>query len=380
MSIARLIPVICLLVAGPARAQINGDDPLAPLPDALHLSFEHQPSGVEVQWIVEGPAPGPQEVKRIELPEGGVFEVGTTLEPLHSSSVGTVVTVEFAVHAVVKKRKKERRELVMQPKVAALAGNQARVSQGSGETSITLSARYEPWAGVVYAEGDAVVACQVAGEIRDGYDCPFGRARSVGTIPPQPGPMALPVGSGSVFVDPDSGEPCPDNRTFTVAAVDERALGRAIEEFPLDHARYRELIGEALGLPDVTLGQLMRLDLEGDGVDEVLFAADSHRGERPMTDENGSPKYDTYSVVGLRKVVGEGQVATIVAWEHRGTVDWEKGFPELAAGTLAGFTDIDGDGTLEIIVSSNGYEWWDTALYRVEGSEAVRLAGAGCAI
>ncbi len=376
MTLLRAVLLCCLLTACPAAA----GEATAPLPDLLHLSFEHQPSGVTQAWVVEGPAPGPQEVRRIDLPDGGAFEIGITLEPLRKTDTGTMVVVEFAVHAVFKKRKKEKRELVSQPKLASLAGTHAKVLQGTGDTSITLTARYEPWAGVVYAEGDQVIACRVNGAIVDGYDCPVGRVRTVGAILPQAGMMSMDVGTGSVAMDPGSAEPCPDVRTLTGAAGGEGVVGGTIEEIPLDHERYRQLIGEALGIPDVRLGQLLRLDLEQDGVDEVLFSADSHGGERPMTDENGSAVYETYSIVGLRKVVQGSEVATVILWEHRGTVDWEKGFPELAAATLAGFTDIDGDGTLEIVVSSNGYEWWDVGLYRVQGTEAVRLAGSGCAI
>jgi hypothetical protein len=380
MTVLRVVLPCLLAAAGIASAEPAAVAADAPLPDILHLSFDHQPSGVLVEWAVEAPVAGPLEVRRVELPEGGVFEVETTLEPLHRTDTGTTVVVEFTVYAVIQKRKKEKRELVSQPKLAALAGTRARVMQGSGETSITLTARYEPWAGVVYSESDLAIACRLGGEVKDGFECPVGRVRTLGPVPPEPGPMGMPTGTGSVIQDPSSHEPCDDLRTVVSSTGTVRMLERGIEEFPLDHARYRELIGEAVTIPDVKLTQLLRLDLEGDGVNEVLFTADSHGGERPMSDENGSPKYDTYSIVGLRKVVGEGQVATVVIWEHRGTVDWEKGFPELAAGHIGGFTDLDGDGTLEIVVSSSGYEWWDTGIYRIEGTEAVRQAGNGCAI
>lgn len=376
MPLVRLTLAFCVLLPMASAAESQ-----PPLPDLLHLSFEHQPSGISLEWAVEAPKPGPQEMKRIEVPDGGAFEVEVVLEPLQPTAGGAMATVTFQVVEVTKKRKKEKRELVMAPVIAALVGQPARVMQGSSDGySIALTARYEPWAGTVFADGEQVIACRVGGEIRDGFDCPVGRVRTVGLVPPKAGMISLPTGTASVWVDPRSAEPCPDNRSLKVDETGGGVVGGAIEEFPTDHARYRELIGEALGIPDIQLGQLLRVDLENDGVDEVLFAADSHGGERPMTDESGSAVYDTYSIVGLRKVVGEGRVTTIVVWEHRGTVDWEKGFPELAAATLAGFTDIDGDGTLEIVVSSSGYEWWDTALYRVEGADAVRLGGAGCAI
>ena len=320
-------------------------------------------------------------MKRIDIPDGGAFEVEVVLEPLQDTAGGAMTTVVFQVVEVTKKRKKEKRELVMAPVIAALVGQQARVMQGTSDGySIALTARYEPWAGTVFVDGDQVIACRVGGEIREGYDCPVGRVRTVGPVPPEAGMISIPTGTGSVWVDPGSVEPCPDLRSLRGQEAGGGQVGGAIEEFPTDHARYRKLIGEALGIEEIQLIQLLRVDLENDGVDEVLFAADSHGGERPMTDANGSAVYETYSVVGLRKVVQGSEVATVTLWEHRGTVDWEKGFPELAAGKLAGFTDIDLDGKLEIVVTSTGYEWWDTTLYRVEGTEATRLAGSGCAI
>lgn len=378
MRLTHALVLLSLLVTS-TQARAANEPP--PLPDLLHLSFEHQPSGAALEWTVESPKPGPQARKRIDLPEGGAFEVDIVLEPLQETAGGAMTTVVFQVVEVTKKRKKEKRQLVMAPVIAALVGQPARVMQGSSDGySIALTARYEPWAGTVFADGEQVIACRVDGTIRDGFDCPVGRVRTVGPVPPEAGMVSVPTGTGSVWVDPRSAEPCPDNRSLKVDETGGGVVGGAIEEFPTDHARYRPLIGEALGIPDIQLGQLLRVDLENDGVDEVLFAADSHGGERPMTDSSGSAVYETYSIIGLRKVVQGSEVATVVVWEYRGTVDWEKGFPELAAATLSGFTDIDGDGTLEIVVSSSGYEWWDTALYRVEGTEAVRLAGAGCAI
>ncbi len=123
--------------------------------------------------------------------------------------------------------------------------------------------------------------------------------------------------------------------------------------------------------------KILRVDLEGDGTEEVLINA-----TRVQRWESGSISASSdagdYSVVLLRKLI-RGRVETIVIDEEyhpKAGRQEDEGPPNEY--TLNSVLDLNGDGRMEIIVRGGYYEGdWKTA-YSIQGRKAVALFGCGC--
>ena len=138
---------------------------------------------------------------------------------------------------------------------------------------------------------------------------------------------------------------------------------------------YREAVSawlreQGIHDPKPTLSQLWRIDLEGDGRDEVLVAASRHRGSATSTVAGD------YSVLLLRKLVGD-KVAAIPIESNI--------YPEaciaecaLAVHEIFGTLDLNGDGRLEIITKSSAYESTTQAVHSVDGSRVAKRLEWNC--
>ncbi len=105
--------------------------------------------------------------------------------------------------------------------------------------------------------------------------------------------------------------------------------------------------GRGIDPAGAVLDQVIRVDLEGDGIDEILISANDN------WDFAVVPSEDTYSVVILRKVV-DGDVRSAIL--HFEVADpGEESFFFLRM-RLAGFADLNGDGKLEILTQEEYYE------------------------
>ena len=148
---------------------------------------------------------------------------------------------------------------------------------------------------------------------------------------------------------------------------------RAIELFDTDAAVYRQAavdVGADLGATTPpTVAQLLRADLDGNGTDEVVGAAEH------ISDPEGlSPAVGDWSVVFLRRVVRNDVATDVLASSVVGG-----GGGRLDRIQVATLADLNGDGTMEVALngrSSTG-EW--TSIHALDGdgvpSEVLR---AGC--
>ncbi|HEX2950494.1 MAG TPA: hypothetical protein VHV83_13170 [Armatimonadota bacterium] len=137
---------------------------------------------------------------------------------------------------------------------------------------------------------------------------------------------------------------------------------------PTYQAIVRDLLTRK-GLPDaeVNITRLWRIDLEGDGTEEVLINATTLREgfskEKPY-------KRGDYSMVLLRKVI-KGKIETIpielnyYTYDAPPNIGWD-GVPII--NSLQGCFDLNGDGVLEIMTHTDGLpDLWET-IYQVNGA------------
>ena len=159
-------------------------------------------------------------------------------------------------------------------------------------------------------------------------------------------------------------------------------LPSKLERLANDSAAYvkatgAELAQRELGGAPVRLTHVVRTDLEGDGVDEVLLAGSWN----PLVAE-ADPAAGYYSFLLLRRLVG-GVVVTseVEAWwePHPSQDPTDVPFGPAYIEPVALF-DIDGDGTVELVTAVWGLEYVAYTLYRLQedGFRQVAECGCGC--
>ncbi len=187
---------------------------------------------------------------------------------------------------------------------------------------------------------------------------------------------------------PKSAEPCPDQQIVTLTpkppegaiavAAPWNAMPRVPRKQDTTQPVYQKavadfLVSKKIRDPKVHITQIVRIDLDGDGEEEVLISATNYF-TRDGSVPSASPA-NSYSFVLLRRVVG-GQVETML-------VDGEF-YPKAATFNapneykITAVLDLDGDGKMEVIVESSYYEGGGTAVYRVTGKKAEQLVIIGC--
>lgn len=133
--------------------------------------------------------------------------------------------------------------------------------------------------------------------------------------------------------------------------------------------------------PDVRVTQVLRVDLEGDGTDEVLITATKNQG----VGEKGkgalihgiSPNAHAgeYSLVFLRKIV-KGKVRTTLLEGEAYAKD--RTFSAPSVFNVGGVFDLNGDGKMEILLMGRYYEGDSTAIYDASGEHVKTVASSGC--
>jgi hypothetical protein len=138
------------------------------------------------------------------------------------------------------------------------------------------------------------------------------------------------------------------------------------------------LKAKAIGEPDVKIDNIVRVDLDGQGEEEVLINATNYfeKDERvPMRSLAGS-----YSMVLLRRVVA-GKVETqLVEGEFHPKAYGRKGdsFDAPNAYKVIAVLDLNGDGKMEIVVRSHYYEGEMTTIYQCDPKKAKEVLSSGC--
>lgn len=179
--------------------------------------------------------------------------------------------------------------------------------------------------------------------------------------------------SKTQFVSFD-GEGLPDG----FVAMPDFAGDAAVMRLASDQAVYRTAVAEALaglGLPNanVRILQLLRTDLEGDGIDEVVIVAERGNKLEPQIEAGD------YALVLLRRVDASGAVQTITLAEEVYLEGSEFAAPSQYR--IHAIADLDGDGTREILMGSRYYEGAGVSLISIsaDGTPVVIL-GCACGV
>jgi len=192
------------------------------------------------------------------------------------------------------------------------------------------------------------------------------------------------------------GEPCDETLTVSLSPETEKgviaiaapwnALPRKPQVTDPTQKTYVDAVRDFLktkGIeqPEVKIDNILRVDLDGDGEEEVLISATNYFREDesvPMRSPAAS-----YSMVLLRRVVaGKVETQLIVgefypkaypkAKQEEGRFDAPDAYKVIA--TL----DLDGDGKMEVVIHSHYYEGGETTIYRCDPKKAEALLSVAC--
>ena len=120
--------------------------------------------------------------------------------------------------------------------------------------------------------------------------------------------------------------------------------------------------------------ELYRVDLEGDGQEEILLSATSYEGDAQPRAKKGD-----YSFVLLRKIVGGKARNTIVTGDF---VTKKIDFGAPGKYLISSIIDLNGDGKMEIIIYGSYYEGSWIEAYEMKGNKPaeIKALSAGCGV
>jgi hypothetical protein len=157
-------------------------------------------------------------------------------------------------------------------------------------------------------------------------------------------------------------------------------LKRVPRALDLNSAVYKKAVTDVLraqGIPKPTvkITQAFRIDLEGDGQEEVLLTATSYKNGIGALDA----KVGDYSFVMLRKIVG-GKVKNIVVSGEFIKNEIDYGIP--SSFEISSIADLNGDGVMEIILYSEYYEGHSSWAVEIKDDKPVEIEilAVGCGV
>jgi hypothetical protein len=153
---------------------------------------------------------------------------------------------------------------------------------------------------------------------------------------------------------------------------------RPVSQVGVDSPVYKQL-GESL-VPadqpvDPTLGevvQVLRADLDGNGVEEVLFTYEH------VTDSGGMGAPGEFSLVIARYPDATGAVVDDVLVEH--VVPTPMDAPSPDRSRVMAIADLNGDGTMEVAIGSVYWESAAVAVYEFTGGALHEVMTSGCGV
>ena len=130
------------------------------------------------------------------------------------------------------------------------------------------------------------------------------------------------------------------------------------------------LKAEGVASPQVDSVHVYRVDIEGDGVDEVFISA-IHLDQSQHTTKAGD-----YSIVLMRQVVGNEAVTKLVVGDIYRSQEPERNFPRTYS--LTNLIDLNQDGRLEVVVDTQKWEGYGARVFQIDGDDAILTLSAEC--
>jgi hypothetical protein len=154
-------------------------------------------------------------------------------------------------------------------------------------------------------------------------------------------------------------------------------MPRALKVISKTDATYLKIVNDfvrtkGIAKPAAKISQAYRVDLDGDGTEEVILAATNYRGGLMP-----SVKAGDYSFLLLRKVVAGKPQNILIAGEF-----YPKAIEFSAPNefSIQAIADLNGDGRMEIVMHGAYYEGAGSEIYDVSGAKPKMVLGAGCGV
>lgn len=130
------------------------------------------------------------------------------------------------------------------------------------------------------------------------------------------------------------------------------------------------LTGEGVQNPQLGTLHIFRVDLEGDGNDEIFISATRLDGSQHTTQAGD------YAIVLMRKVVGSAVVTIPLVADVYASQGPEITFPRTYS--IVNFIDLNQDGILEVVVGIQKWEGLGAIVYRLDGQNVFQSLRAEC--
>ena len=150
---------------------------------------------------------------------------------------------------------------------------------------------------------------------------------------------------------------------------------RDVTELSADGEYYQQAVldwleAEGVASPQLGVMHTFRVDLEGDGVDEIFISA------ARLDDSQHTTKAGDYSIILMRKVAGNDVVTIPVVADIYRSKDLEITYPRTY--TLANFIDLNQDGSLEVVLEIRQWEKFGATVYQIDGDDVIQTLRADC--
>lgn len=148
------------------------------------------------------------------------------------------------------------------------------------------------------------------------------------------------------------------------------------EELNPENEFYRQVVTDWLsqaGVVDPQIGtiQVYRVDLEGDGSDEIFI--NDTRVESQHTAKPGD-----HCIILMRKVTGSGVVTIPILVDLYAYVNKSPINPFPCTYSIGNFIDLNQDGVLDVVVEYQRWEGFGASVYDVDGQNVKQVLGATC--